>query len=234
MDDRYLIIIVIAVSFIASAGLFLTLMYLERRSKALTGQEEELRNDIRMMSDYRSELIELRRQLEEQISLGLPDMKLSEECREIYSGVLTGNPILDTLLRFKMNTAEEMNIKFECAKIDVSCNLLSEQEMVSLFGNLIDNAIEAVLRMEQRSGCSKTVQIEMEAGIVKNRWILVVENAKSVDERPEDDGFATTKEDRQHHGIGTKIINKIVRSHHGVIRYTDSGSRFRVAVILPL
>lgn len=238
MDARYHWIIVVAAAFAACIAMFLLVQRLDHRGRVLEKREEEITSEIEGLQAYREEMARLRDRLETRVRSGLPDMNLSEECRRVYRDVMTGNPVLDTLIRFKMHQAEKEGISFECRKVMIPDGLLSDTELVSLFGNLINNAMETVRRTDAGKGISRgsgsVPQIGMEAGVIKNSWVLAVENLKPEDERPEASGFATTKIDRENHGLGTKIVRKTADAHKGIIKTVDSGRRFRVLVILPI
>ena len=44
----------------------------------------------------------------------------------------------------------------------------------------------------------------------------------------------TTKEDKENHGLGTKIVKRIVKKHKGVVDYKDYGESFEVMTAIPI
>lgn len=99
---------------------------------------------------------------------------------------------------------------------------LSDTELVSLFGNLLDNAMEAAERTENP-------WVKLESSAKGGQWILKVTNSKLAEEKPMERDMATTKGGG--HGLGTKIIAKIVKRHKGVIEYKDLSESFEAMAV---
>ena len=101
--------------------------------------------------------------------------------------------------------------------------------MVRLLGNLLDNAIEAAVKAD-----AGTKSIVFESRIVKGQWVLSVANSKSSAERPLENQMQTTKPDAEGHGMGTQIIDKIVKKADGYVKRTDEGEYFKVLITMPV
>ena len=105
-------------------------------------------------------------------------------------------------------------------------NILSRRDLTSLLGNLLDNAIEAAEK--------KGKWIRVEAKVRRGNWVLFVENSKLSEEAPLRNDLETTKEDREQHGLGSGIVDDIIRSSDGYIKRRDEGDRFKVFAAIPV
>jgi len=100
-------------------------------------------------------------------------------------------------------------------------------DIVELFGNLIDNAIEAC----QRVGNGKKY-IRIDTWFRANFWMITIENSKEVSEHPIKSKFKTKKTGE--HGLGMKIIKRIVDNYDGAIEYKDNRDSFVIELMLTL
>lgn len=88
-----------------------------------------------------------------------------------------------------------------------------------LFGNLIDNAIEAAEK-------SKDKKIVLE--ISEKGEYLSILLSNSIDESvlESNANLETTKTDKEYHGIGVKNIKGTVMKYDGMIQYYEENSMF--------
>ena len=98
---------------------------------------------------------------------------------------------------------------------------LSEQEMIALLGNALDNAIEACRDVE---GQNKWIRVlirrmqDMTNIKISNPYASVVRDGKG--------NLVTTKADKTAHGLGIKGMQVIVENHGGVMNYGTEGQIF--------
>lgn len=117
---------------------------------------------------------------------------------------------LDILLSEKKKEANLENIRFQI-EADVLQSLpFKETETSVLFGNLLDNAIEACKKMKTET---RWIRVE----IRQRKGFLFFTIANSIGERPQEkDGeFVSDKEDKKVHGYGLKSIRRIVKKYDG-------------------
>ena len=75
-------------------------------------------------------------------------LKNMEEGAGIRTGEeVTGNQVVDALLEQKRKAAEEKNILWECDVQVPKSRCISEFDLCVLFGNILDNALEACERL---------------------------------------------------------------------------------------
>ena len=134
---------------------------------------------------------------------------------------------MDALLAYKRKICADKNIVFRINAINFPVDLLLDDEYVGIFGNLLDNAIEAAEKTLSPWICLKSFT-------ASGQWILEVTNSKSVNEAPLERNMETIKEDKKNHGLGGKIVKRIVKKYRGVVNYRDYGDSFEVMTAIPL
>lgn len=108
-------------------------------------------------------------------------------------------------------------------------DFLKPGEVYSLFGNALDNAIEAVTPLEPDRRYIG-LQVRAERGMLLIRMEnCAAEPLHFVDGLPQ-----TTKGDARWHGFGVKSIRRIVQQHGGTLTMQAQDGMFRLVALLPL
>lgn len=137
----------------------------------------------------------------------------------------TGNKTLDIVLNQKKNLAEYKNIDFYI-KVSVIPNLMfSDSEICSLFGNLLDNAIEACEKMGEEE---KWIIVK----INRKDKVLFIEISNSMNKEPimKHGKPCSDKSNYNVHGYGLKNVEGIVEKYEGNIFYEVEKRQFRVRI----
>lgn len=126
----------------------------------------------------------------------------------------TGNRILDIILNQKKMLSEDKGVEFDIETVPLNDRFLTDSEISSLFGNLLDNAIEAC---EKISGDEKWISVS----IRRQKELLFIEVANTAVQAPvEEEGrLITSKPDKEFHGIGSANVRRIVGKYGGDIVY---------------
>lgn len=122
--------------------------------------------------------------------------------------IITGNESVDSLLNYKLQRAKEILRTVE-TRVSIPEKLaLHSFDLNVVLGNLLDNAVEAACRTEEKS---LKVQIGLEKGIL---YINIRNSCQGIADgtvrHPE-----TTKEDAPNHGIGLGNVRRIIEKYHG-------------------
>lgn len=147
---------------------------------------------------------------------------LADRCDCFTVEPLTEIAVVDALVGYKKHVCQKMNIECIVELGAMTMYGFTDTEYVGLFGNLLDNAIEAAVKTEKP-------WVHLTSAVTGGQWILKVSNSKPESEKPLECAMETTKGNG--HGLGTKIVSKIVKRHKGVIEYKDSGKSFEVMVV---
>ncbi len=158
--------------------------------------------------------------------------KMETGCLE-NSADITGNKAVDALLYQKRRQADQKKIVWECdVQIPKPCGI-HEFDFCVLFGNLLDNALEACERMRHaKTHGPAECFISIQAKTVKKCFFLIVKN--SVDEAEQQNKGIARKKNPQGHGIGLLNVRDVVRQYQGVIHMESEGGIFVISVLIPL
>ena len=143
--------------------------------------------------------------------------------------IKTGNEVLDVFLAEKSLLCKKENIRLECDADGKSLEFMNPPDLYSLFGNALDNSIDAVRKLEDDD---RAVEVS-----VKRRMNMVaihIENRYSGELRFDGELPVTTKNDDKYHGYGMRSIRMIVDKYHGNMSIFASDGTFALDIILPL
>lgn len=158
---------------------------------------------------------------EEQSSLGMDAARTTR-----YD---SGNGIVDAILSDKQSKALAYNaeIIFEGS---VPPNSLSSVDLCVLFGNTIDNAVEACAKIS-----SDTKKIISVNSICNSGFMFVtISNPTAEDVVIRNNMIESTKEDKHLHGYGLHSLRKIAKKYNGELKLLSENKMFTVTIDLSL
>lgn len=148
----------------------------------------------------------------------------------------TGSTVVDSLLFMKYHEASEKfpKILFEAEGLifPKDCRI-QPTDLCIILGNALDNAIEACGRMERDAGAEGRF-IRMFSRCRQDMLLLTVENSFDGELKLiRGNAFpATTKDDREAHGIGMHNIRAAAERYRGGVSWEAAGNRFTLTVLL--
>lgn len=134
----------------------------------------------------------------------------------------TGNKILDIILKDKFKIAREKNILIEDDINMSEGNFLEALDISTIFGNLLDNAIEA----NDIIGSSNGKYINIFAGKRKEFIVISIKNSMSI--------FEGQKKRKIIHGYGLTNVSDAVHKYSGEISVSKQEGEFSVNIIIPI
>lgn len=148
---------------------------------------------------------------------------------DIYdSSLKTGNEALDVLLTERSLYCNKHGIRLSCMVDGDKLSFMRTGDVCALFGNALENAIEAVssLQKEQRV---ISFQLRESRGML----VITVENPFNARLKFDLDLPKTTKEQPEWHGYGLKSI-RLVAEKYGGKMVVAADDTFCLTVLLPL
>ncbi len=208
--------------------------FLEAMGDLRAQHYEALRDTIETTNIHYHDLkyeIQALRQGMENFSQGESQAVLAEIARDIddYADLAkTGNSALDVVLSQKSSECRAAGISFT-HMVDVGClDWLGAHDVYSLFGNVLDNAIEA----SRRVGDPTRRVIKLCATRTADTVCIEVSNYYD-DLRLTDDGqLTTTKADRRSHGFGMRSIRLIAEKNGGSATFSADDGIFDLVIQL--
>jgi len=154
---------------------------------------------------------------------------LDEDLTNIDTVLKTGNIMLDAILNTKLSMAINRGINIK-AKATVPKNLqISDIDLSVIIGNLMDNAMEAAIKMENPEDRFIRVYIRE----MKEQLYISITNSTGGEVKKVGLGYVTTKLGKNH-GFGLKRVDSIVAKYKGFINRQNEQGVFATEVILPL
>lgn len=144
--------------------------------------------------------------------------------------IKTDNICIDTILNLKLSEAIENNINVE-TDINIPYDInISSVDMVCLLGNLIDNCIEANLKLNKKE---RYIFLKLK---YYNETLLINLINRYDNIIVDDNGcILTSKHNRnEKYGLGLKIVEKIIEKYNGVLEINNDNNTFDLNIIMSL
>ena len=202
------------------------------QSELIEKQVREIQNMYRQVRgwrhDYRNHINNMKIQLSEGNYDKLSDYlnELADDLDTVDTVIKTGNVMADAILNSKLNVAEKMNIKLN-VKANVPDKLpMSDVELCSMLGNILDNAVEAcgTLPEEERF-------MRVYIGKLKGQLYLSVQNSAGK-VRKSKNTYLSTKEGE--HGYGLFRIDRVAKRYGGYVNRQNEEGVFATEIMVPL
>jgi len=150
---------------------------------------------------------------------------------DVLNEFITGNTTIDAVLTAKSTIMKQAGIRFDYSPCSLSELPIDEQSFCILLSNLLDNAIEGVMRLPA-SAPSRAIRLEL----AKSRSTFFITCKNDMD--PETiklgkSGFISSKPHSEIHGFGTRSIQQIVSKADGWCKFIPSGRHFIVQIMFP-
>lgn len=156
--------------------------------------------------------------------------KIEEYVRKITSSPSTaimcfntGNEFIDGFFIIKSAYARENNIEFGVdIKAPLSCISVDVHSLISILGNIIDNAFDAILGQPDL----KDKYVGISTYVIKDKYYISVMNTgpkipEEYIDKIYNKGFSTKTRDNDEHGYGLYIVKQLVEKNNGRIHVTS-------------
>ncbi|MBQ7546653.1 MAG: GHKL domain-containing protein [Clostridia bacterium] len=139
----------------------------------------------------------------------------------------TNNKMLDLTLGKYDTLCRMQAIRFSYAAVTANLSFMDDADLVSLVGNLLDNAVEGAVTAED-----KFIDLRLERH-VEGMTTLTVENSSGRAPIADGQRLRSTKPDSERHGTGIKNIRRTAKKYGGSYEWTwdDSRNVFTAAVV---
>lgn len=145
------------------------------------------------------------------------------------SPVKTGNDILDTILTEHSLYCEKHGIRLSCIADGEKLGFMTTGDICSLFGNAIENAIEAVSLLPDQEDRNISFQVRESRGML----VVTVENYYTGELAVEDGLPRSSKGDDLNHGFGMKSIRSVAEKYGGEMTVL-ADEMFHLTVLIPI
>ena len=144
---------------------------------------------------------------------------------ETYSN--TGNTAIDSIINFKLKNAKHENIQLDIRLLVSPVINIETSDIAAILGNLLDNALEAVAKVEK-----KKIKLDIEY----SRQTLFIQAENTFDgivnyEASKKKRLSTRKTGGEH-GHGLKNIQRAIERYNGHMNITHEDNIFSVTILL--
>lgn len=192
--------------------------------------KEQYEQQRRFFHDYKNQLNCIQ---------GMIESGQTQEAMEYISGlngslhqgamcVNTDHIVVNVMLNRKYQEACEKGIVMTMVSGDLSGITMSEEDIVTLLGNLLDNAIEACEKLTE----SRVIQFKMV--IEDAQLVLSIRNPVREPVRIKDNRIVTSKHNKAQHGIGLLNVDSVIRKNNGTSVLKCEDGWFSFAAMIPM
>lgn len=199
---------------------------------------------IRQMQDKQAEHYQIAKDMMGVLNLRLHDLKYyalksknEKNLNELIANIKlydaqiqTGNRALDVILTEENLKCYQKDVRLSCMADGKAIAFMEETDIYILFGNMLDNALEAVLKLPEKDKQNITLTVIRQGCYVK------VHCENYVNQLPElQDGLPmTSKADKQIHGFGVKSIRLLAEKYAGMISIMPTEDTFSIDLVFPV
>ena len=190
--------------------------------KLIEEQKKQYQIDKEVIDKLNIKAHDLRHQLENGLVIdkGSKDSILS--IVNAYDSLFhTGNEALDMVLSKVSLRCQKKNISLTCMADGKTLSFLKNEEIYSLFGNILDNAYESASVLENVNQRLISLLVFEEKGVI---------TIKETNYYSGDDSLDTHKKDRSNHGFGLLSIKQTVEQYGGKVLISKKDGIFTIKV----
>lgn len=241
--DLFVILAVYA-AIIFSTALTVHMLILQRREQFqreifLSSQRqyhvvmEQMRSDSsirRIYHDLRKHLDALSTMLDNQEEFQQYLKSITQVVDEQLPFVDTGDTMLDAVLSQKLRDAAAKNVSINICMDFRKGGFIAPIDKVAIFSNILDNAIEAVCRVNDSAKRCVILKTDAQRGAL----LIRSSNYFTGDILTNGANLISTKADPALHGIGISSIRHSVEKYGGTVDVSTDTDRFTISILIPL
>jgi len=152
----------------------------------------------------------------------------------MIAGSFSPNTAIDVLLQYYYFCAKSQDIHMDIRFCLPQQPLLSDVELCTVLGNLLENAIDACNRMPVNPSDSEKY-ITISSHETDGQWFILLENIYDGIVLQKNNRFLSRKNTHsKRFGIGLESVKDIIERHNGCLDIYPKKNVFRVGITLPL
>lgn len=189
------------------------------------GQEEKYNESIKILHDVNKHLNMIKNMYdakEDELAIGYTQ-KISQMLLPLALEDYTNNPILNVLLNDKKRIAKLHGIKFDLEIGTVNLGFMEPIEVTTIFGNLLDNAIEACDQVSD----DRYIVLKLD----QYNEIIVVNLINSTLPIKKWNHGKPISEKGKNHGIGLLNVENVIKKYNGSMVLDEESNKFSCKII---
>lgn len=138
----------------------------------------------------------------------------------------TGYPAIDSIVNFKLQAAKKNGVRVNASSTLPQGLNISSFDSTVIFGNLIDNALQAVSLVPENKF------IDFALHYSKGMLLIRITNPFINEIKKSGDKVITSKTDKKNHGYGLTSVKETVEKYDGTIEINPDDNIFTVTAVL--
>lgn len=151
--------------------------------------------------------------------------QLSHEMNQVDTIIRSGDTMIDALVNTKLSLAKEAGVQIEATAIAPSELSISDMELAIILGNLLSNAVEAVMRSAPQEQFIRVYIAPMKGN-------LYINVTNSMQDNPRQHFFSLKRLNRE--GYGIRRIDQATHDLEGVVNRQWEDGIFSTEITLPI
>ena len=143
-----------------------------------------------------------------------------------YTPVHCQNPVLNAILNVEIDKATSYNIDFTY-NISDTLSFMDDADVVSIIGNLCDNAIEYLSTVP-----TELRKMDLNISVYRDFSYINCNNTITSSVLEHNPRLNTSKDDNLLHGKGIKILRSVAERYNGEVIVKEEQNEFSVSVII--
>lgn len=176
----------------------------------------------KLRHNYKNQLLGILGAVKQSRSAG--EQEIEKVLGVVYSAtkhMYTINYVLNSICQEKLRLAEEYNITVQCSLQLPEVISLNPIEMAVIYGNLLDNALEACIPVEP-----EIRKMDFYSSYKDNRLYIRLANSCKANEK-----YYLSGGDNEH-GLGLASVEEIVKNHEGIMDINTRDDWYEVKIII--
>lgn len=206
--------------------------FLEQENKYYNNQFELIQTSLKSVKSFKHDLmnhlstIKILIQKDEKEKVLDHIVKMTDSCYVIKEYARSGNIVIDSMINFKLQQAEEDYIDINVAlKIPTNLNITSF-DLVIILGNILDNAIHATKKLQSNRS------IDLRMSYNKGRLIIKLENTFDGKILFDGDKILSIDKDKDEHGLGIGNVKKCIKRYNGTMDIEITDKVYCISLLL--
>lgn len=195
------------------------LQEVENIYKQMRGWRHDYHNHIQTIKAYRA--LGQEEQLDQYLDL------LEQDLNNVDSLIKSGNITIDAILNSKISMAKEHGIAVDTTAVVPESLTILSIDLCVIIGNLLDNAIEACLCLEESD--PRFIRVYMD--IKQNHFYLCITNTGP---KATKSGNRFLSKKGVNHGFGLMRIDQLIEKYHGFLKRSSEEGAFTSEIIIPI
>lgn len=151
---------------------------------------------------------------------------LLQQLNEYTANCHSGNKTLDVIINKYITESDIRGIKFDFDVRSCALNSVEDIDLVSILGNLLDNALTAAEQSEEK-------YISLETTTRNSYYVVIISNSCDQEPKSWETSLLTTKKNKKLHGLGIKSVKKTLKKYSGDYNWDyDAGKNLFIATVM--